>query len=140
VAYGDASLNNWTPIDELKPAFVADGGDSVPSATEFYGAAGPIMRNGLMTFFTRVLRDDIEEGTGYTVLSWTRDGKKFRRAREPFLAGRRGKEDEAMFWVYGVEERDGKLYLSGSGYDLGHKVGNRSAVLAIMPASELTLD
>jgi hypothetical protein len=122
---------------EPVPVFTADPADH--ANTQFYGAVGPIVRNGVMIFFLRVLRDDLERGVGYTVLAWSRDGVNFARCREPFLTGRRGQPDEAMAWVTGAFEKDGTLYLTYTALELGHKGGPRRVMLATMPSSALAL-
>lgn len=136
VSNASSALTGWTT---LVPAFVADGDDV--GITQFYGAAGPIdIGGGVLVWFLRVLRDDVERGIGYTVLAWSRDGKTFTRAREPFLVGRRGETDEAMAWIHGATVRDTTLHLSYSGYEQGHKVGERSAMMATMELDDLTLE
>jgi hypothetical protein len=126
--------NGW---GEPAPVFINDPADHANN--QFYGAVGPIMRNGIMIFFLRVLRDDLARGVGYTVLAWTRDGVNFSRAREPFLVGQRGQPDEAMAWVTGAFEKDGTLYLTYTALELGHKGGPRRVMLATMPSSALAL-
>jgi hypothetical protein len=126
-------LTSWTPPARV---FVPDGGDE--GETEFYGAACCVVRGDYLIAFLRVLRDDIGEGIGYTVLAWTRDGNRWERAREPFLNRcDRGSPDGAMAWVYGVAEHEGVTYLSYSAYDTGHKVGRRAVMIARMRSSEL---
>ena len=92
---------------EPKPVFWPDEKDS--GITQFYGAAGFLVRGDLLIAFLRVLRDDLSpegvppeavasngggkaerranvgvekgSGMGYTVLAWTRDGETWQRDR-----------------------------------------------------------
>ena len=59
---------------------------------------------------------------------------------EPFMVGCPGSFDAAHAWVYGAAEHDGTIYLSYSGHDQGHKVGNRAAAIAMMPSKDLSFD
>jgi hypothetical protein len=115
--------------------FVPDKRDE--GETEFYGAACCLVRGQRLVAFLRVLRDDIDEGIGYTVLAWSDDGTTWERAREPFLDRCPGSFDAAMAWVYGVIERAGTIYLVYSAYPSGHKVGDRGVALATLPSDAL---
>jgi hypothetical protein len=116
-------------------AFVPDARDV--GETEFYGAACCLVRDGRLVAFLRVLRDDIGEGIGYTVLAWSDDGVTWQRARTPFLDRCPGTFDASTAWVYGVMERGGTIYLAYSAYDTGHKVGDRAVAIATMPSGAL---
>ena len=98
------------------------------------------LRDNLRVGFLRILRGDIDQGIGYTVLTWSRDGDHWERSREPFMAGCPGAFDAAHAWVYAAAEHDGTIYLSYSAYDLGHKLGNRAAAIAMIPSKDLSFD
>lgn len=109
--------------------------------TEFYGVTGPLLIDGVLLFFIRVMRDDTGiggTGIGYTTLGWSFDGgRSIIRHREPFMVGRPGTPDATHAWVYGVCVHDGTLFLTYSAYDGGHKVGNRAVGFTTMPVSDL---
>ena len=111
--------------------------DDDPGEIEFYGAACCVVRGNRLIAFLRVLRDDIDQGIGYTVLAWSDDGSTWERARTPFLGRCRGSFDGAIAWVYGVTEHAGTLYMVYSAYDTGHKAGDRAVAIATMPSSAL---
>ena len=99
------------------------------------------LRDNLLVGFLRILRGDIDQGIDYTpVLTWSRDGDHWERSREPFMAGCPSAFDAAHAWVYGAAEHDGTIYLSYSAYDLGHKLGNRAAAIAMIPSKDLSFD
>ena len=116
-------------------AFVPDAGDE--GEIEFYGAACCLVRDNRLVAFLRVLRDDIRDGIGYTVLAWTDDGTTWQRAREAFLDRCPGSFDASTAWVYGVTEHEGTIYLAYSAYDTGHKVGDRAVAIATMASADL---
>lgn len=106
--------------------------------TQFYGVTGPLLIDGVLLFFIRVMRDDVGTGIGYTTLGWSFDGgRSIIRSREPFMVGRPGTPDQTHAWVYGACVHDGTLYLTYSAYDGGHKVGNRAVGFTTMPVSDL---
>jgi hypothetical protein len=126
---------NWSKPERV---FRSDSQDQ--GVTQFYGVACCLLRNNLLVGFLRILRDDIGDGMGYTVLTWSRDGDNWERSRKPFMAGCPGSFDAAHAWVYGAAEHGGTIYLSYSAYDQGHKVGNRTAAIALMPSKDLSLN
>lgn len=133
---------NWTmnrdSFGNPEPVFKPDAADS--GKTEFYGAAGPVLVNGILVFFLRVLRDDLNQGKGigYTVLAFSRgDGTCFIRSRKPWTAFL--DEPWAHAWVYGACVKDETLFVSYAAYEEGHKQGNRHVVVARMSVSELKL-
>jgi hypothetical protein len=126
---------NWS-----KPVTVFKFDPDDQGVTEFYGVACCLLRDNLLIGFLRILRSDIDQGIGYTVLTWSRDGDHWERSREPFMAGCPGAFDAANAWVYGAAEHDGTIYLSYSAYDQGHKVGNRAVAIAVMPSKDLSFD
>jgi hypothetical protein len=126
---------NWsTPVT----VFQSDSHDQ--GVTEFYGVACCLLRDNLLVGFLRILRGDIDQGIGYTELTWSRDGNNWARSHEPFMVGCPGAFDGAHAWVYGDAEHDGTIYLSYSAYDQGHKVGNRAAAIAVIPSKDLSFD
>jgi hypothetical protein len=118
-------------------AFVPDAADE--GEIEFYGAACCVVRDRRLVAFLRVLRDDVGEGIGYTVLAWSDDGVTWERARVPFLDRCPRSFDASTAWVYGVTEHDGTIYLAYSAYDTGHKVGDRAVAIATLPSHALRL-
>jgi hypothetical protein len=125
-----------------------------PGVTQWYGAAGFLARGGLIVGFLRVLRDDLTAsgappeaiaannggaanlgsnllgtkggaGMGYTVLTWTRDGKTWHRDRhtDAFLQPNPavGAWDHAMAWVGSAVPVGDELFLYYAGYRWGHK-------------------
>jgi hypothetical protein len=125
-------LVTWTTPTR---AFWADAMDD--GATEFYGAAGIIQRDGLLIAFLRVLRDDVRAGLGYTVLAWSKDAVNWNRSRVPFMLPRRGQFDDAHAWIFGVCEQANVVRFAYSAHDLGHKVGTRACVVTSMPSADL---
>jgi hypothetical protein len=123
-----------------KPVTVFKSDPDDQGVTEFYGVACCLLRDNLLVGFLRILRGDIDQGIGYTVLTWSRDGDHWERSREPFMAGCPGAFDAAHAWVYAAAEHDGTIYLSYSAYDLGHKLGNRAAAIAMIPSKDLSFD
>jgi hypothetical protein len=96
-------FTNWT-----KPKMVFSPDERDDGITQWYGAAGFLVRGNLILGFLRVLRDDLSAqgapaeaveantlgkdglggagrgmgaGMGYTVLTWTRDGENWHRDR-----------------------------------------------------------
>ena len=127
-----ADFDHWTAPVRM---FVPDRRDE--GETEFYGAACCLVRDRRLVAFLRVLRDDIGQGIGYTVLAWSDDGTTWERARTPFLDRCPGTFDASTAWVYGVTEHEGTIYLAYSAYDTGHKVGDRAVAIATMPSAAL---
>ena len=108
--------------------------------TQFYGITGPILVDGALLFFIRVMRDDVGTGIGYTTLGWSFDGgRSIIRHREPFMVGRLGTPDQTHTWVYGACVHDGTLYLTYNAHDGGHKLGNRAVGFTTMPVSDLRM-
>lgn len=123
-----------------KPVTVFQSDSHDQGVTEFYGVACCLLRDNILVGFLRILRSDIDQGIGYTVLTWSRDGYHWERSREPFMMGCPAGFDAAHAWVYGAAEHDGTIYLSYSAYEQGHKVGNRAAAIAVMPSKDLSFD
>lgn len=123
-----------------KPVTVFQSDSHDQGVTEFYGVACCLLRDNILVGFLRILRSDIDQGIGYTVLTWSRDGYYWERSREPFMMGCPAGFDAAHAWVYGAAEHDGTIYLSYSAYEQGHKVGNRVAAIAVMPSKDLSFD
>jgi len=90
--------------------------------TEFYGMA-PKPRGDLLIGFLRVLRDDVEDGIGYTVLATSRDGETWVRQREPFLDRNPepGTWDHGMAWIGECITVGDEEFLYYGGYAKGHK-------------------
>jgi hypothetical protein len=126
---------NWS-----KPVTVFQSDSHDQGVTQFYGVACCLLRDNLLVGFLRILRDDIDQGIGYTVLTWSRDGDNWARSREPFMVGCPGAFDAAHAWVYSAAEHDGTIYLSYPAYDQGHKVGNRAVAIAVMSSKDLSFD
>lgn len=107
----------WSPPAQIIAPDARDDG-----ITEFYGMGGIVNRGGLLVGFLRVLRDDVADGVGYTVLVWSRDGVTWQRDRQPFLdrspmAG----WDHAMAWADAQVVDGGRTLVYYGGYETGHK-------------------
>ncbi len=149
--YGTSFSQDFKTWSELKMIFSPDDKDS--GITQWYGAAGFQVRGDLIVGFLRVLHDDLSpegvpheavasnvggkaerrasggavkgSGTGYTVLTWTRDGETWQRDRhtDPFLEpdAKPDTWDHAMAWVGSSVPVGDDVYLYYSGYRWGHK-------------------
>lgn len=137
-----------------KPEIIFSPDDRDSGITQWYGPAGFITRGDLIVGFLRVLRDDLTpegappeavaantkgsaglgasglgnsggSGMGFTVLTWTRDGRTWHRDREthkffepdPHV----GAWDHAMAWVGSTVPLNDEVYLFYAGYRWGHK-------------------
>lgn len=101
---------------------------------EFYGIALK-PKGDLMLGYLRVLRDDIGEGIGYTVLAFSRDGgDHWTRQREPFLDRNPadGSWDGAMRWIGSSLTVGDKEYIYYGAYNQGHKTGERRLGVAFL--------
>jgi hypothetical protein len=110
-----SDFKTWT---SPRTVFEPDAGDR--GLTEFYGWGGVLERGGLLVGLLRVLRDDISEGVGYTVLVWSRDGRTWHRDREPFLSPGTG-WDAAMAWADDQVTVGNRTRIYYGGYRSGHK-------------------
>lgn len=143
-------FKTWTDPE----GFVYSPDEKDSGITQWYGAAGFQVRGDLIVGFLRELRDDLSpkgvpeeavkanttgsaglgdakfgtrggSGMGYTVLTWTRDGKTWHRDRytdrffepDPEV----GAWDHAMAWIGSSVAVDDELYLHYAGYRWGHK-------------------
>lgn len=109
-------LLNWSPGNLIFQPDTQDEG-----ATEFYSLGGITERGGLMVGFLRVLRDDIDQGVGYTVLAWSRDGLTWQRDRQPFLDRKPGTFYGAMAWADAQATMGNQTLIYFGGYSIGHK-------------------
>lgn len=148
--YVSSSSPDFKTWSEPKLVFTPDMKDS--GITQWYGAAGFQRRGDLIVGFLRVLRDDTSptgvpreaveantrgnaglgdsgprggSGTGYTVLTWTRDGETWHRDRhtDKFFEPdpKPGAWDHAMAWIGSALVVDDDIYLYYAGYRWGHK-------------------
>lgn len=118
--------SGWT---EIGRPFAPDAHD--PAGWESYGASPPLYIDGVLISFLRVLRDDIGDGIGYTVIATSRDGLTWHRQRQPLLdRGEAGSFDASVAWVYSATVAGDRVYMVYSAYDTGHKVGNRTIGIA----------
>jgi hypothetical protein len=148
--YATSFSPDYKTWSEPEMAFTPDERD--PGITQWYGAAGFQVRGDLILGFLRVLRDDLSpegapqeaidansrgpaglgasglgadggSGMGYTVLTWTRDGRTWIRDREacfepdPQVAA----WDHAMAWIGSAVPVGDDVYLYYAGYRWGHK-------------------
>lgn len=108
---------------------VPDGRDA--GLLEFYGMGGVHAVGPLLVGLARVLRDDLpcdpggpNDGVGYTVLTWSRDGVRWERDRVPYLD--RNPEpktwDHAMAWGSAMMPVGDETFLYYGGYARGHKI------------------
>ncbi len=120
-------FRNWSQPEVI---FAPDGQDH--GITQFYGGpTGVQARGDLLVGFLKVLRDDVTVagapsgayGMGYTVLTWSRDGKTWSRDREPFFepSPKVGAWDHAHAWIDESVPVGDMLYLYYGGYKWGHK-------------------
>ncbi|MFV2069801.1 MAG: type I restriction-modification enzyme R subunit C-terminal domain-containing protein, partial [Pirellulales bacterium] len=128
-------LINWeTPYRTIFPDPRDEG------ITQFYGISAITKRGDLVVGLLKVLRDDVNAegapagayGTGYTVLTWSRDGVTWQRDTEPFInrSPTPGEWDHAMAWGDSQLIVGDKTYLYYGGYKWGHKSGERVIGLA----------
>ena len=127
---------HWTPPRRV---FVPDEQDD--GVTEFYGAE--VLSTGEpLIALVRILRDDLAadpdgpvEGTGYTSIATSRDGKSWQRHRDVFLDRdpATGSFDHAFAWIYATLEWQDIVYLYYAAYDKGHKTGRRRIGMATVP-------
>ncbi len=115
-----------------RPILAPDAGDA--GITEFYGMGGIVQRGGLLVGFLRVLRDDLAadeggpvQGIGYSVLTWSRDGRHWQRDRRPYLdRGGTGAWDHAMAWGDSQIVAGRRALIYYGGYRSGHKSDQRT--------------
>ena len=109
---------NWTPLQRI---FVPDEQDQ--GELEFYGCR-PVVRGNQMVGFVRILRDDIANGIGYTVLATCNDGENWTRLRTAFLdrnADNPGAFDHAVAWISDCVTVGDQEYIYYGAYSGGHK-------------------
>ncbi len=111
---------NWTTPERI---IVPDSKDE--GLTEFYGMHVRYI-NGQFTGFLRVLRDDVNQGIGWTEVVTSKDGVTWTRTHQTIIPrGATGSFDAAMAWISSCIENEQTLWCYYGGYDQGHKVGNR---------------
>ncbi len=109
---------HWSPIERIFVPDEKDEGD-----IEFYGCK-PVVRGNQLVGFVRILRDDVANGIGYTVLATCNDGHTWNRMREPFLPRNEADPsawDHAVCWVGDCLTVEEKEYLYFGAYSGGHK-------------------
>jgi hypothetical protein len=146
-------LRTWEkewPIILPKSGAIIEQGE-----TEFYSMSGVVTRGELMIGLVKVLRDDLNAtpgktavemgdlkrkaaGLGYTVLAWTRDGRRWQRDHEPFLPNdpNPARWDHAMAWGDEQIVVGDETFVYYGGYKFGHKTARyeeRQIGLARMP-------
>jgi hypothetical protein len=113
--------------------------------TEFYAMSGLMARGDLLIGLVKVLRDDLNAtpgrsaqdmgdlnrkaaGLGYTVLAWTRDGARWQRDAQPFLANTSdpARWDHAMAWGDDQITAGDRTLIYYAGYHRGHKVARNA--------------
>ena len=133
-------LVHWS---EPWPVIVPDAQDE--GEFQYYAMSGYLARGDLLIGLAKILRDDLPAdpggkvaGIGYTVLTWTRDGRTWQRERAPFLDRNPapGTWDHAMTWIDCQLLAGDELLLYYGGYARGHKIerfAERQIGLARMP-------
>jgi hypothetical protein len=90
--------------------------------TEFYSVGGMIQRGGLLIGMLKVLRDDVDDGVGHTVLAWSRDGESWHRDTSVFLDRSPSPGwDHAMAWGDSQLRVGTRTRIYYGGYSGGHK-------------------
>lgn len=122
-------------IDWSKPRRIIVPEQTDVGDIEFYGMK-IVSRGNQLLGFVRVLRDDVDDGIGYTVLAISNDGRTWKRLRQRFL-GRSHAEsnawDHAVAWVGDVVTVEDQEFVYYGGYQLGHKAfGDRAIGIAFM--------
>jgi hypothetical protein len=131
-------LLNWEPMWPIIEPKV--GAPIEQGETQFYSMNGMIARGGLLIGLVKVLRDDVNAtagktaaemgdlnrkaaGIGYTVLAWSRDGRRWHRDEQPFLSNdpMPGRWDHAMAWGDEQIVVGDEIYIYYGGYSHGHK-------------------
>jgi len=137
---GSEDLVHWS---EPWPVVVPDAQDE--GEFQYYAMSGYLVRGDLLIGLAKILRDDLPAdpggkvaGIGYTVLTWSRDGRTWQRERAPFLDRNPapGTWDHAMTWIDCQLLAGDELLLYYGGYARGHKVerfAERQIGLARMP-------
>ncbi|MCA8962724.1 MAG: hypothetical protein KDC38_19510 [Planctomycetes bacterium] len=110
-------FRTWSPLERI---FVPDARDE--GETEFYGCK-VVVRGRQLIGFLRVLRDDVDDGVGYTVLAYSDDGEHWMRRREPFLdrSPEPDRWDSAVSWVGECLTVGDREYIYFGAYSGGHK-------------------
>lgn len=106
--------------------FAPDNTDS--GETQFYGTSNIWQRGQLYLMLVHILRDDLiaegvddAYGTGYSTVAYSRNGKEWRRFREPFLSPEPGSWNHAIAWGDCVLPLENETRYYFGGYARGHK-------------------